>query len=290
MKTAAACLCLHASAWPPRLATALAKSASDCEAGSPCINVQGQSGKFTVCPQGDCETQSLQVEVDFIREIDVSGKKVSQHFKENLASSTFTVLPATVVAMGSPSVDAAKASFSATIGVRTGGSTVDATLGLDTYFFNKTTTIQNGNQTLSVSKDAMKFDINVATWDFADMANRLEVGIKLTSKGASKATEPTLEAGVTNGGKTMDFGNMYFDTPTTAIYDGTEGSCNVSSALSGSKSSVITFTFSSFASDVKYDPLLGGQTGAAGASAGFKALPGLGLLAVACLAGTRATY
>ena len=99
---------------------------------TPTTNVLGQSGKIMFCPTGECSAERMEIECDFVRELDISGSKVAQHFMENLASSSFTASPLAVVSMGSPAVDVDKVSFSSTFSV--GSQT--ATFLVDTYYFN----------------------------------------------------------------------------------------------------------------------------------------------------------
>jgi hypothetical protein len=263
------------------------------------VQMYGKSGKFEVCPNGDCADKSMTLQVDFIRELDVNGKKVPQHFKENMASTTFTVGDTESLMMGEPSVNATKFPFSSLIQLKggKGGAATDAVLRLDTYTFSKPTTVITGNTSVEIMQDAMKFDITVSGWQFEDPMNTLDVGIKLTANGvkndkagleegpATKETAKPDGKHKTKPTKTkkIDFGNIYFDTPLSAVYDGVEKAVMVSYSSSGGKSSVITFSFSSFDDTVTYDPTVGGNSGA-------RFLPGFAMVAVLLVSQLAISY
>lgn len=250
----------------------------------------GNSGKFGVCPTGDCAEKALTVEVDFIREIDSKGKKIGSRSKENMASTDFVIGTTENVTMGEPLVNASKYPFSTTFELKSGNTVLaNPKLQFDTYFFEKSTFVSTGNLTTEISQDAVKFDVSVTGWKFADPNNTLDVGIKLKSKGAKKAS-PEMESGAETpekevkdkDGKTRktkkqktkkcNFGDMYFETPLVGLYDGVDGPVSVSQSSKGSSDSLITFSFSSFDNSVVYDPVIGGDNG------GFKALPGIAAL------------
>ena len=241
------------------------------------VQMYGSSGKFEVCPDDDCAEKSITVQIDFIRELDTKGKKVSGHYKESMASTTFAVGATESLMMGEPLVNATKYPFSTAIELQTKkGVDLNAVLRVDTYTFPKPTTVVAGNTSVNIMQDAMKFDISVSGWTFEDPMNTLEVGVALKWKGA-KIDQTKLEDGPDTKAiikpdgkdktkptktKKVDFGNMYFDTPESAMYDGVERPVLVGYSSSGSKTSVITFTFSSFTDTVMYDPTIGGNSAA----------------------------
>lgn len=225
---------------------------------NPSVERYGQSGKFAVCPTSNCPEQSIVVQVDFIRELDASGKKIPHHFRESMASTTFTVGDVEDVRLGQPPTTASKYPFSATIGVGHPKSPTNALLRFDTYFVRNSTQVIIGNSSVNVPQGALKFDIAVSQWAFADEENTLEVGIKVDTKGASNKDAPLLP-GDGRQNKTADFGNMYFSTPLTGLYDGEEKAVDVSEAASG-HSKVVVFNFESFTQEVIYDPIMGGKS------------------------------
>jgi hypothetical protein len=230
------------------------------------------------------------VEVDYVREINhADGSKITGRKFENMnQADSWTVGTIANVTMGDPAVIANKYPFSADLMV--GGAA--ATVTFDTYFFTVPTTVQNGNDTVTVPKNAMKFDVKIADWTFADPRNTLDVGLRLKSKGGKKLSKVNdkEEDRVGKDGqkkkhrkKRVDFGNMYFDTPLTAIYDGVEQPMNVTQETKGKsgKDLKLRFSFSSFTGGVVYDPVMGGEDEDSNAanSAG-RTLPAMGLATV----------
>jgi hypothetical protein len=235
---------------------------------APTFTKQGQSGKLTFCPTGDCVDKAIGFQVDYIREL-ANGKKVSQHFKEQMASSTWSASSTSDVSLGSPNVTASKYSFNVAISVGSPQSAQTANLIVDTFYFTVPTTVMSGNTSITIPRDALKFDVTVSGWNFASPQNKLSVGILLTTAGASN---PNAALANTTNGAAINYENFYFDTPNTAVYDGSDGPVTITSYASGSKGTGISFLFKSFTSQVIYDPVIGGS-GTSGAShASFSAL------------------
>lgn len=125
-----------------------------------------------------------------------------------------------------------------------------------------------GDTGVSIAESAVKFDISVESWSFADPANTLKVGLGLKAKGTKKG-KPDFKDGPEQKGRDvggvqtktaktvgMNFGEMYFISPLTAVYDGVEGSVEASSEVKGDKT-VVHFEFGSFEESVVYDPAVG---------------------------------
>ena len=95
--------------------------------------------------------------------------------------------------------------FSTTIAVGKPSSATNAVLQLDTYFFQNKTQVRSENSTtvVDISQDAMKFDIRVSNWVFAQETNSLEVGIKLITKRAPR--EPKKSPKRAQGAKSPRF-------------------------------------------------------------------------------------
>ena len=243
------------------------------EAGS-CVQSPDKSGRFGLCPSCNCNESMIQFYVDFVRELDSSGQKVSQHFKDQMASSNFVVAPKASVRLGSPAVDAAMTSFWANISVGSGpnncaiqSSTGCVKLIVNTFFFSDATTIQNGGSAISVAADAMKFDIVVQNWPFAQPENTLSVGLKLLTS-AYQSSMPLVLHPTANGNR-LDLSNFYLETPLNAIYDGASGPVTMSVLPSLSTTPIgpnsiavrdavaLIYSFKSFSDTMIFDPTFG---------------------------------
>lgn len=223
-------------------------------------------GKFQCCPSGDCDEKHVAIQVSSLNEFDASDKKVKG--SASLKDSTWAVGEIENFMSGTPPVNTTKYPFSLIV---EGG-----TLLLDTYTYDSATTLVYGDTSIDVPASAMKFDVRVTDWTFADMSNTLQVGISLESKG-NKYGKSTLKKGPKHKGKVMEFpdgskkttkdtdtkainfGEMYFYTPLSALYDGEPGEVVATSDTRGDHTE-ITFTFTSFEESLVYDPTVGDAT------------------------------
>lgn len=168
-------------------------------------------------PTCDYADTAIEVNTDYLRELDGSMKKVPQHFKENLASTQFMPGSSTTVTMGSPAVQASAYDFSSYIVKKNnknscsgGGPGSCPKLTVKTYFFANATTV-NG---FPVDAMSFKFDFVIDNWNWDSSSNSFQLGMLLTITGASIPTPPMV-ADPTNGVHAWDFGNFKFSTPTT---------------------------------------------------------------------------
>jgi hypothetical protein len=140
--------------------------------------------------------------------------------------------------------------------------------------------VQSGNTTVVVPQDSLKFDLTVSNWPFQNTANSLMVGMKLKPFGAKNSNAVIQDSGTNTNTKSINYGNMFFETPTTALYDGVDGNVVVSQTGLGS-STVMNWKFKSFTTSVVYDPVMGGDLTINGVN---KMLPTVFLFAVVLFA------
>ena len=157
--------------------------------------------------------------------------------------------------MGTPSVSASTVQFSTTLPL--GGGT--AKFFMDTYFMSAETTVTVGNTSTLLKANSFYLMMGIFDWAFANANNRLVVGLKVNTVGADESS-PSLESQDCSS-KALDFGNMYFVSPTNAMYDGVDGGAVAvtSSSNNGVQGSVsVQYSFKSFSMRLVYDPTLGG--------------------------------
>jgi hypothetical protein len=262
--------------------------------------VLGSSGKIRMSPSCDYADQSIEVNTDYLRELDGNMKKVPQHFKENLASTRFMPGSSSTVTMGSPAVQASAYDFSSYI-VKKSNKNPSASspkLTVKTYFFPNATTV-NG---FPVDASSFKFDFVVDNWNWASASNTFQIGMVLTITGAS-VPEPPMITDPTNGVHQWDFGNFKFSTPTTGgatcagvscdavvsmnvdttIYCNgvlTPGGCGPGPAGSVTQVFEVDYKFPNFGNELVYDPIIsavpvsssgGGSSGGTGGTGGTSA-------------------
>jgi len=133
------------------------------------LQVQGQSGKFTLVPQGSSgDSVGLRVTMDALREVDADGNAVGtsgsvKHSINTFASQAFTVGEMETVLIGS-GVSAAKVSFESTI-------SQIGRIGVDTYVMAQAGTVGMSNESWDVNIGDLKWNIRLWDWTWCDGGN-----------------------------------------------------------------------------------------------------------------------
>jgi len=254
----------------------LAIAASRAQATSPQlpikVNVQGQSGKFTVYPEAKGQQSGIQVTMDALREVDGNGQQVgtqgnNKHSIQTFASQTFTTDPMVMTELkGTPgNVPAVKVAFQSTV------SNVGK-IGIDTYVLAESGTVGPQNETWAVRMGDLKWNIRIWDWTFCDGSGagacrsgdigqyiELDVSVKGNAS-ASKTGKKTIDLG---GQTTLELSNQVLvDKSTWSMMADGYPSVNVQGSTT-----TITFRFPKFSNDILYDPVLGTSTLVDGAQA-----------------------
>ena len=177
-----------------------------------CSQLVGKSGKIILYPE--CNPHSyLELNIDYVRELDQHNKKIAKHFKENIASTDFTITPLVHEMLGNPPVNTTKYNLTTCLLKNKGGKNKNnnnncvGELFLETYFFSKNTTFG----LMNVSDHSMKFNIIINNWAWANPTNTLEVGIDLSLNGFSnRMTNNTHSDNLID----LDFESFSYKTPT----------------------------------------------------------------------------
>jgi len=215
--------------------------------GSVHAEVLGQSGKIRLY---DSDTGStLQIKWNKIEEIATNGQKVA--FVNNMASQDFTVSNPTLVPVNGK--NATKITLSVpSLNVASGN--FHPSLSVDVFIYQQETTVQNGNQTLTVLADQLKFTINMAGWQFSNAANTLHFGLQVLEKGDKDPSSSTVTA-KNSDEKTVKFDSGNLDLATEAVIDG-HNVAITSTVTKVGQNTVVDLTFPSFTSTLSYDPTL----------------------------------
>eukprot|EP00438_Fugacium_kawagutii_P005551 Skav232222 [mRNA] locus=scaffold286:114939:118511:- [translate_table: standard] len=225
------------------------------------VNVQGQSGKFTIVPQGSSgNSVGIRVTMDAIREVDAAGAAVGQsgsvkHSLNTFASQSFTVGNVEQVTINS--VAAAKISFESTI------SSIGK-LGVDTYLMADSGSVGMNNDTWSVGIGDLKWNIRLWDWTWCgdsgasckngEVGDAVELDITVQNMGGGSASK--------DGNKTVSLGGsaelqLSTEVQTDCVWkDMAEGYPMVTTQGS---STTITFRFPRFDSGSLYDPVISGS-------------------------------
>ena len=175
-----------------------------------CSQLVGKSGKIILYPE--CNSHSyLELNIDYVRELDQNNKKIAKHFKENIASTDFTITPLVHEMVGSPPVNTTKYNLTTCLLQNKGGgknkNNCVGELFLETYFFSKNTTFG----LMNVSDHSMKFNIIINNWVWENPINTLEVGIDLSLNGFSNHIKNNTHS---DNLIDLDFESFSYKTPT----------------------------------------------------------------------------
>ena len=227
------------------------------------VNVQGQSGKFTIVPKGSSgNSVGIRVTMDALREVDSAGVEVGKtgsvkHSIQSFATQDFTVGSVEQVTVNG--VSAAKVSFDSPI------SSI-GNLGVDTYLMAESGSVGMNNDSWSVDIGDLKWNIRLWGWTWCgdaaascrsgEVGDAVELDITVQNMGGGSASQ---KAG---SNKTVSLGgsaelqlssDVQTDCSWVPMADGypmvtTQGS-----------STTITFRFPRFESSSLYDPVISGS-------------------------------
>lgn len=154
-----------------------------------------------------------------------------------------------------------RVSFSSTVKVGGNGPNSEtANFTMTTITYHEDGTAQNGNETIFVPKDGLKFSIEVSDWPFLSADNFLQFGVDLrVQKG--DGTDATLQSGsgTPNGPRNQRFDlgdGLSLDAPSTAVIDGMQADIVSTMDVSSNRQS-LDWTFPAFESTLYYDPFIG---------------------------------
>lgn len=225
------------------------------------VDVQGQSGKFTVYSDKLGKDSGVQITMDALREVDAGGAAVgasgsTKHSIQTFASQAFIIAEAVEVLLGtgSKSVNATKISFSSTI------STIGK-IKVDTFVMKAGGQVGPPNETWAVRMGDLKWSIELSQWTWCGCSkgNANEVGqfvdFDVSVKGLSTPTSKggsnkTLALG---GGLTLELSNQ-------VLVDGNWTAMPAGYPMMTTNGASITFTFRfpKFNTSALYDPVITG--------------------------------
>jgi len=218
------------------------------------VQVQGQSGKFTVYDEAQGPSGGIQITMDALREVDAGGVAVGtagavKHSINTFAAQSFTIEAPEDVMMGS--VPATKVSFASPI------SSIGA-IKVDTYVLTGNGEVGPPGERWSASVGDLKWNIEVSNWTWCGCAKGQQkqtgayIDLDVSVKGRSNVAQT---------GNLVDLGaGMGCELSDQVLVDGVwqqmpKGFPRVQ--LQGSQV-VFTFRFPFFTDRAMYDPLITG--------------------------------
>mmetsp|Transcript_53564 Transcript_53564/g.139550 ORF Transcript_53564/g.139550 Transcript_53564/m.139550 type:complete len:319 (+) Transcript_53564:132-1088(+) len=226
------------------------------------LQVQGQSGKFTLVPKGSSGASvGIRVTMDALREVDADGNEVGtsgavKHSINTFASQDFTVGDMETVRIGS-GVSAAKVSFDSTI-------SEIGRIGVDTYVMAQSGTVGMSNESWDVNIGDLKWNIRLWDWTWCDGSNCkqgqteqvgafVELDITVQNLGGGSANQ--------GSGKSVSLGsNATLELSTQVQKDCAweQLPAEFPSISTQGSQTTVTFRFPRFETSCLYDPVLSG--------------------------------
>ncbi|CAE7687386.1 unnamed protein product [Symbiodinium sp. CCMP2456] len=232
------------------------------------VNIQGQSGKFTIVPKGSSgNSVGIRVTMDALREVDAAGEAVGQtgsvkHSVNTFAAQDFTVGSVEQVTVGS--VGAAKISFESTV------SSIGS-LGVDTYLIADSGAVGMNNDSWSVDIGDLKWNIRLWDWTWCgdsgatcksgEVGDAIELDITVQNMGGGSASKKD------GSNKTVSLGGsaqLQLSTQVQTDCTWVEMAPDYPMVTTQGSSTTITFRFPRFSSSSLYDPVISGSCGELG--------------------------
>lgn len=221
------------------------------------LDIQGQSGAFTVYDKSKGKGSGVMIKMDALREVDASGNSVgasgnTKHSINSFATQDFTIGSPENVTLGDTSAN--KIAFSSP--VKDVGQ-----ISVDTYVMSTSGTIGTPTENWTVAPGDLKWNINLSSWTWCGCKKGKsdEVGAFIDLEVTVKGKQDAKTSGAAN--KTLDLGDgLSLQLSDQVQVDGKwvgmpAGYPHVS--IQGS-STTLTFRFPKFNESALYDPVISG--------------------------------
>eukprot|EP00931_Biecheleriopsis_adriatica_P012795 TRINITY_DN11403_c0_g1_i2.p1 TRINITY_DN11403_c0_g1~~TRINITY_DN11403_c0_g1_i2.p1 ORF type:complete len:489 (+),score=98.29 TRINITY_DN11403_c0_g1_i2:50-1516(+) len=221
------------------------------------VDVQGQSGKFTVYDERSGRGSGIQVTMDALREVDADGFAVGasgsvKHSIQTFAAQDFTIASAEDVTLGDNNVSAVKISFSSPI------SSVGK-IRVDTYVLGKSGSLGPPGETWAVQAGDLKWNIELSDWSWCgcrkgqkvEEGTFIDLDISIKGLGDAKAKGDSNKSISLGGGVTLELSNQVYA-------DGNWSSMPQGYPKVSMQGASTTFRFPRFTVSSLYDPVLTG--------------------------------
>lgn len=166
----------------------------------------GHSGKIQIYP--NCNMDSyIEINIDYVRELDVNNKKIPKHFKENIASTNYMYSPITYDMLGLPQVNTSHYNLTSCLIKNKKNNICNGELLMEIYFFYNDTKMD----LMNVSKNSMKFNIIINNWKWQSINNKIELGMDMLLNGHFKNMK---NESISNNIIDLNFHTFNYKTPT----------------------------------------------------------------------------
>ena len=223
------------------------------------VELVGRSGQIRITPNTSNSADWVQLQWDHLIEYDASNTVVAQITPNSWASSTMAWQSPIAVSLNVSNVmyNATKVVFNGTVTLLNGTAAVD--LSMSVYLYAVDLVVPNGNQSLGVSTNQVKFDIDFGPWPFKSDNNTLHFGVSLSSSATDavpSAIVPMVDSMANNNHQLITVGLAQLISPSNAFADGNQTNV-IQGITSSSTGSVVThWVFPHYITELHYDPVL----------------------------------
>lgn len=223
------------------------------------VDVQylGSSGEIKLFPKADA-SKFFKIQMGRLLEVNADGSS-SGCGAPNFASVAATwSQPETIQFTGNVSGTALRVKFDTSVsltgcGGGGGGGTQSADFAITTYLYTVEGQALNGNRTIFVPRESVKFTVKVTNWPWTSASPKLKFGIRVTSNQNVQSTTRNRTESLHNERFGIPGGTV--DASTEAVVDSVN--MPIEFGLSSSPSYVdLDFIFPHFTTSVIYDPTL----------------------------------
>jgi len=270
LRSAAVVVAVLFVAWAGLVAADVTITSPD---GAVAVDFVGQSGQIKLFPSAESK-KFIKIKWSKLSEVDASGATVQS--ASSLASKTFEwVGPESVTVQGHA---ATKVTLQSVLQIN-GAPSARPHFNVSAYLFTTSVTLSDGDSTVEVPRNSLKFSIGVDGWPFESASNFLTLSAQVeTPKNKDGAKD---KADSTKSHTRFDFDDSHIVLQNTAIADGVQ--VNINSTVEGKN---VEWKFPAFTERLDYDPTLGLESAATAAAAA--AIPMMALLAL--LASAAASF
>jgi hypothetical protein len=214
------------------------------------VTFNGQSGKFKIFPSNNSNA-FIQVSFEGLVEVDAAGTETNIRVN-NFASQTFAWVGPTTVSV--PGGTAQKVSFVSTVSVGHGLSTSPVNFNCDTWIYEQAGNATNGNQTIFVPANSLKFAFNISgAWPWAAASDKLKVQLKYLVPGSAAGNLQPVNG---SDEKVVDFAGVgAVRVSDQAVVDGENVAIQSLLEQQGSNT-LMSFVFPQYNNSIIYDPVM----------------------------------
>jgi len=234
----------------------LAAAGQDRSAQGSKVGVQylGSSGQVKLLPLSD-EQKFFKIQMNRLVELNADGTQSGCKSASFASLDASWSAPQTFQFSGNTSGTAILVNFTASVPLTGcgGGAAGSVDFTMYTYLYTVAGTTWNGNRSVSVNRDCVKFSVKLGNWPWQDVTHKLQFGIRVSSNRNGDPVQRTRND--TSHHERFGISGGAVDASTEAVVDGVNQPMGFVVTVSNAHTD-LDFNFPYFASTLLYDPTL----------------------------------